>query len=357
MPRTRTERISSNGILLALQELNSRARRGSPTLDTIGISMMTHRSQRFEYCLLLVLGALAPALTLAPLPARAQGARPVIEEMQVDLWPEYDRPSTLVMYRFRLRSGTDLSVPVEIPIPASAGEPHAVAWSNPQNSLFVADFTRRVEGDRAVVSARLGSTEGQLEFYSNIAFDGRKRTFRFEWPGGVAVGSLSFQVQQPTGASAFHVTPQPSQQWMGEDGFSYVRVDLGPQDAAATPGVEVTYEKDSNALSAPEKPPAPPVELPAPSTAPAPAGAASGSSSSPSLLYAIGGLLMGVGASWLVWSSLSSRSRARPTAPARRAKVTAKETRAIYCHQCGNKEDPSASFCTECGTELLKSSD
>ncbi len=240
-------------------------------------------------------------------------------------------------------------------MPASVGEPHAVAWRNPQNSLFVADFTRRVEGDRAMVSAQLGSPEGQLEFYSNLTFDGRKRTLRFQWPGGVEVGSLSFQVQQPSGASELHITPAPARQWVGEDGFTYARVDLGRQPPSSTPAIEVTYERDTNALSAPEKPPSPPVEIPRPTSQPAASGSApvapAASSIPASWLYALGGLLMGAGASWLLWSSrVTPKSVAAAPRDEKRKK---KQPKVIYCHQCGHQEDPGATFCTECGTRLL----
>lgn len=326
---------------------------------------MTSWKNVFEPRVLAVL-AFSLAIALLPHAARGQKASEVIEEMRVDLWPEYDRPSTLVMYRFRLKTGADLSLPVEIPVPASAGEPHAVAWRNPQNSLFVADFTRRVEGggDRAVVSAQMGSIDGQLELYSDITFDGTKRSFRFQWPGGVAVGSLSFQVQQPTGASAFRITPPPARQWVGEDGFQYARVDLGRQDAASTPSIQVTYEKATNALSAPERPPAPPVEIPLSSSQPMPTGSAAAAAPAPSpsssstpapWLYAVGGLLMGAGASWLLWSSRAPGSRPAETDDGN--KKSARKTRALYCHQCGTKEDSSATFCTECGARLVKPAD
>jgi hypothetical protein len=318
---------------------------------------MTSWTRRLEILLLANLAA-----ALIPAPAHGQRAIPAIEEMRVDLWPEYDRPSTLVMYRFRLKAGADLSLPVEVPIPASAGEPHAVAWRNPQSSLMLADFTRRVEGDRAMVSAQMGSVDGQLELYSNIAFDGPKRTFRFRWPGGVSVGSLSFQVQQPTGATSLKITPEPARQWVGEDGFTYARVDLGRQDPGSTPVIEVTYEKSSSALSAPDKPPAPPVEIPSASPSPpttsaavaAPASTSSPASLPPAWLYAIGGLLMGAGASWLVWSSRAPRSRAAGPDTSTRAAAT--KTRGLYCHQCGTREDPGATFCTECGARLVKPS-
>ena len=59
---------------------------------------------------LLGLAVLAFPFSLASATAQFESA--ALEEMKIDLWPEYDRPSTLVMYRFRLKAGFDLSAPV-----------------------------------------------------------------------------------------------------------------------------------------------------------------------------------------------------------------------------------------------------
>ncbi len=196
-------------------------------------------------------------------PVKGQNEATALEEMKIDLWPEYDRPATLVMYRFRLKAGSDLSAPVAVPVPQGADDPHAVAWRDDKGSLLVAEFTRRVEGDRAMVLTRLGSREGQLEFYSDIEIADGERSFRFDWPGGVEVGALSFQIQRPRGASEFRVSPAPIRQWEGEDGLTYALVELGPQAASATPSVEVRYEKDTAALSAPPVASTPPPAAPA----------------------------------------------------------------------------------------------
>jgi hypothetical protein len=278
------------------------------------------------------------SLALAPAFARGQAETPSLEELKIDLWPEYDRPSTLVMYRFRLKPGASLSVPVAIPIPANAGEPHAVAWRDDKGSLFVADFTRRVEGDRAMVLARLGSREGQLEFYAEIDFADRKRSFRFVWPGGIEVGALSFQIQRPKGATELRVSPPPSRRWGGEDGFMYDLVELGPQEASARPTIDLEYEKESASLSGPAG---------ASSEAPAASVATTGPTSPfPWWLIAAGGVVLG----FLGAAILFARKGAR--APAPKKETPAEGPKPIYCHECGTKGRRTDSFCMNCGTRL-----
>jgi len=281
-----------------------------------------------------ILPSVALVIAFAPVRVDGQVETTALEEMKIDLWPEYDRASTLVMYRFRLKAGADLSVPVAVPLPANVGEPHAVAWRDDKGSLFVAQFTRRTEGERAMVLARLGSREGQLEFYSDIKFNDRERSFRFDWPGGVDVGALSFQIQRPAGASEFRVSPAARRQWEGEDGLTYALVELGPQESSARPGVDVRYAKDTPSLSAPLASPPPPS---VPETKTESTGGPS------SWLVAAGGLAAGV----LGFALLQALRSARSPAP------KGDGQKPIFCHECGTKGRRTDSFCMNCGTRLL----
>jgi hypothetical protein len=279
----------------------------------------------------------------ASAPVKGQIETIALEEMKIDLWPEYDRPAALVMYRFRLKAGSDLSTPVAVPVPENVEDPHAVAWRDDKGSLFVADFTRRVEGDRAMVLTRLGSREGQLEFYSNIELTGRERLFRFEWPGGVEVGALSFQIQRPRGASEFRISPEPSRQWEGEDGLTYALVDLGPQSSSAKPSIEVRYEKATEGLTAPP--------IASASAPPVPESRAGSSETSPWLVGA-GGVVLGA----LGFALVRALTAARSPAPKRESidEPSAGSGKPIFCHECGTKGRRTDTFCMNCGTRLLK---
>lgn len=309
-------------------------------------------------------------LTLLPVSALAQGGAPVLESLEVDVWPEYDRPAALVMYQFRVSPTTSLDTPVPIPIPASVGEPHAVAWRDVQGKLLLADYVRRVEGDRAIIMARLGSYEGQLEFYSDIEFDEKARRFSFRWPGGVSVGSLTLDIQEPSGASGLAVVPEPARRSVGGDGLNYAHLDLGSLDEAATPTIEVRYEKDSDRLTqrnpTSSAPNASGGSETAGGTGEGAAATATATGSSNAVLFAVAGILFGAGAAWLGWSYLSTR-QAQPepvSAPSRAssAKGSASPSRtdsgdgdaAPFCHECGAKTRPEAAFCMECGTKLMK---
>jgi hypothetical protein len=283
------------------------------------------------------------SLASASVSVRGQNETTALEEMKIDLWPEYDRPATLVMYRFRLKAGSDLSAPVAVPVPENVEDPHAVAWRDDKGSLFVADFTRRVEGDRAMVLTRLGSREGQLEFYSDIEFNDRERSFRFDWPGGVEVGALSVQIQRPRGASEFRVSPEPTRQWEGEDGLTYALVELGPQSSSAKPSIEVRYQKATERLTAPPVASAPPPSVSESRT--------ESPGTSPWLIGA-GGVVLGALGFALLRALTSARSPAPRPEPL--DQPSAGSPKPIFCHECGTKGRRTDAFCMNCGTRLLK---
>lgn len=300
--------------------------------------------------------SLAFALLASLVAPRAFGqpAAGGLEEVRVDLWPEYDRPDVLVLYKFPLDAARSLEAPVSLPIPASVGEPHAVAWRDANGSLYVAEFTRTVQGDRAMISMRLGSREGQLEFYDRLERDGSKRRYRFQWPGGVAVGSLSVRVQRPRDARDLEVEPAPSREWQGEDGLAYALVELGRQEPdAAPPAVQVGYVKDTSTLSAGD------ATTPALATSTAPAASAGASETTASLAVpkwgvALAGLLVALAGGWLLWSSRAGAPAAKPEASSRRQAPKTKRSQAVFCHQCGAKAEPGHNFCMSCGAKLVR---
>ncbi|MHB1119312.1 MAG: hypothetical protein ACYC11_04545, partial [Bellilinea sp.] len=51
----------------------------------------------------------------------------VLESMDIGLWPEYDRPDVLVIYRMTLANEVPLPAQMSIRIPREAGAPYNLA--------------------------------------------------------------------------------------------------------------------------------------------------------------------------------------------------------------------------------------
>jgi hypothetical protein len=264
------------------------------------------------------------------------------------LWPEYDRAATLVIYRFQLGADTSLPAVVELPIPASVGEPNAVAWQDADQALFDAAHTIEVAGDWATVRIEMEqSRTGQLEYYADLQIVDDLRSFRFDWPGGVQIEALAYEVQQPISATDLAINPEPDRQNPGPFGLTYHLAELGPQAAGVGWAIELSYRKADSILTVEALQP---LGEPASATRPA--------SESPTVLpWVLGGLgLAAVGGGLAYYL----RSRPAPAAPRRRRGGSVEPTldaSTIFCHTCGTKAQVSDRFCRNCGTRLRTSTD
>ena len=196
----------------------------------------------------LTSAVLALATMFASNLARADD--PSLASLSVALWPEYDRQAMLVIYRVRVAEGTPLPAIVTLPIPAGVGAPHAVARRGDGGVLLVADHTREVKGAWAIIHITTESPEVQLEFYQEIVRDGQQRRFALEWPGTVQVGELSYEAQEPGGATSFTVTPAPGRREVGNDGRTYHFGSVGALKAGQKATIGVTYARSQDTLAA-----------------------------------------------------------------------------------------------------------
>lgn len=291
--------------------------------------------RRFVFLLLLVVmvGAVNPAAAQQVI---------TIESVQVQFWPEYDRPSMLVIYTVELAADVELPTNVTLKIPADVGAPNAVALAV-DGRLLTAEYTREVVGEWAEIVVTTDSPVIHVEYYDQgLSFDGRDRTFDFTWLGAYAVGMLNVRVQVPPGATGWSFSesigfPQPS-----SDGLDYYMVNLGAVDAGTPFNFSLAYTKSSNVL-----------------TVDALADPGSAEASTPVWVwFLIGGgvLLIGLGGWFFVkdsaktskkGSSKYARKRAGGSRTSRGGEKAAK-----FCHSCGNPALAGDKFCRECGEKL-----
>jgi len=315
--------------------------------STVGLRPRIGRGRlsRVGYCLALLALAAGPAAQQAPVG---------LQHLEVALWPEFDRPAVLVIYRFQLSASTPLPARVALPIPAGAGEPHALAYVAPDGQLLnIEDRSFQTqEGCSTVQFSTLG-LQGQLEYYADLVRSGDQRSFQFDWPGGISLESFGYEVQRPPTAVDFAVVPAPSDQSPGPNGLTHLFGTLQPTGPEWTARIELSYQKADELLSADS--------LPAPEQQPAlgqPGPPAGGLDLQTALPWALGGLgvvLLGAGVFWYLRLSRPAPARAnQERRPARQGREVGAEIEAspIYCHSCGTRAGASDVFCRRCGTKL-----
>ena len=293
--------------------------------------------------------------------------KPSLAVVEVDLWPEFDHLSILVIYQITLPPDVQLPADIEIRIPADSiipsndaensnqiqGEPNALAARQPNGSLFNLPYTKESEGDWSRIVFKATTPEIQLEYYDpNIEMDNNSRHFHYRWPGDYEVEDFIIEVQQPFDASDMRITPTLGSGVTKADGMVYFSSDIGSLPDGQSFEISLNYEKESDTLSA--------ENVPLEASGPINVTASSRIARSNWLpwLLGIGGLLLIFGGVIWYWQSGRETSGVKKETPRRRKSSVQKEIDTIsegdhiYCHQCGKRATHGDRFCRACGTQL-----
>ncbi len=288
---------------------------------------------------------------LFPFNALAQSESP-LAAVSIDLWPEFDRPATLVIYHITLSPQVSLPYQMSVRIPAGSGAPHAVAVQQPGGALISVPFEQEPDASWTRVVFQATAPEIQLEYYDpGLHIDGNQRSFQYTWPGDYAVDAFSVEVQRPIDASEVQIKPGMVSARQGTDGLTYYQMNIGPLSKGQTFEISVEYQKETDELSFNNLT----VEPSAPLD-----GSNSGMASMTSILpWVLGflGLALIIGGGVWYWQSGRRKGQTKKEHRNRRSATSQAlnddgQERNIYCHQCGKRASSGDRFCRACGTQL-----
>jgi hypothetical protein len=319
----------------------------------------------------IVFAALVAAVLTLALAGAAAAQLPVrIDSMSIALWPEYDKAGVLVIYRGALTSDTKLPARLTFAIPRAAGKPSSTAGVDAQGNFRYLKYEIVEQGDQLLVSYDCPYAGFQFEYYYDpLQGQGPDRKFDYTYRADYAIADLSFEVQEPAGASGLSTMPAGSDAGARE-GFNYRSIQVGPLQAGQSTTVSVSYRKTDTRLSSEIK------GLPTPSNVQfedVPKPAAGGVSTS--TLIIISATLVAIAAvvGLTVWMNNRNRRSAPMSVPAQRgARANRQRGRAGampaqplrpaakppapsagitgYCHNCGRGLKADEIFCPACGT-------
>jgi hypothetical protein len=201
----------------------------------------------FKRCGILILLGLLTVIISTSRPSVAQ-AEIRLEQLQVDLWPEYDRPDMLVIYRGTLPADTPLPATLTLRIPARVGQPHAVAYSDETDNLLEANHSTQVTGDWLAVTLETPTPHFQVEFYDSLTRAGERRSYTFVWPGDYAIEQLGLSVLPPAGATEIQTEPVGSLLQQDPGSARYMGI-LGSQAARQELRVTISYRGTASGAS------------------------------------------------------------------------------------------------------------
>jgi hypothetical protein len=270
-----------------------------------------------------------------------------IDQLQVDLWPEFDRSDMLVIYRGTLPATLPLPVTLTLRIPAQVGQPHAVAYDDGTGNLLQADYTTAVTEDWLAITFETLTPNFQVEFYDSMTRVGDQRSYTFVWPGDYPVEQLSVFLLPPSGATDVQTDPPLAfaEQSSGTPGYGSALGSLAAeQDARVTISYSGKVEIVGDVVSQ-----------------------QTNEDNNDTLLLAAAGIaVVGLAIGGTVWytrklgrrSSRDATPQRRPAKRPRRAArgptKVAKTSSTRFCTQCGRSLRADDRFCGRCGAPVKK---
>ena len=285
---------------------------------------------------------------------------PTLDNLEIAIWPEFDRPEVLVIQRGVLAADTSLPVAMEIRVPASAGQPSAVAYVDETGQRLNQQYTTRTEDDWLVVAFELASRGFQLEYYDPLSIETSAREYTYTYLADYSITEFTVEFQVPLTAQDFSLEPAADSVATQSDGLVYHTVTPGSLAQGEQRSWTMTYEKDNDdltisAFAQPE------------TSVPTPAPVAGSDDSSTVLIFLVAFVaLIGVGgaAFWLGRRTQEPEPEPAPSARHKRrgsgrGGVTAAQSSrpsgletSFYCHQCGTELRSDSEFCHRCGTAV-----
>lgn len=293
--------------------------------------------------LICVLTALVAVLSFAASPTRADDVNR-FSELRVAVWPEYDKPSVLVLIDGVLADQTNLPREIYVFVPTGA-QGIIATFENSDGSLAAEQSFKTEKQDEgwSRLSYTIQTPRFHVEYYDNVLQSTPDKQIDFKFRVPVASDKVTVEFQQPLKASNFNVTP-PTSTTRNESGFTYYVQDFANASAGQTLAALVKYTKTD------PSPSVSPVSLPPAAQSAVPATTASGPWSS---IYVVAGLVVLGCAAFVGFMMIRQRGQ-HPTSRTathkqRRGGRKSAKGGSQYCTQCGHALMADNLFCPHCG--------
>jgi len=273
----------------------------------------------------------------------AQNQVSVINSLGIEIWPDYDKASVLVLLTGTLPGGTRFPASVTLPLPPAA-QLNAVARIDSKDGNMKDDIFSSTDPP-GTLTFITPDFRFRVEYYLPYTINKNQRSFDYTWLAAVTVNNFQLRVQRPTSASTLTTEPATANVVRSGDGLDYHTFPARAVPAGQPFSLHVDYKMTTAQLSA--------TSLPAPNTSmqtpalPAPPSTTGSGLNWALVAVAIGGLII-IGA--LIWQIVSRRPSPNTHQPI--DSQVEKQSRAEFCRNCGEPIDESDRFCSGCGSEL-----
>jgi hypothetical protein len=273
---------------------------------------------------------------------------PRLASLNAAIWPEFDREGqALIILRGVIAADAPPEATVAVSIPATSGGPFAVASAASEGApLFNLDYDVTEDGDSLIVTITTPDRLFSIEYYDPMLIDAENRSYRYVWPGDLAVDELTVEVQEPLGAANLSIGPELGDSTVGADGLIYHSAPMGPSESGQSLTVNLSYVKTDPRTTLEI---VGPVETETDSDDGFPVWVII-----VAVIVAIV-VIVAVAAYWR-WQGRPAVAPAGPApGPRRRGRADAKQegdaTSQAFCTQCGHQLSSDDRFCPKCGAQ------
>jgi hypothetical protein len=272
----------------------------------------------------------------------AQNPVSVIDSLDIEIWPDYDRAAVLVLLTGTLPADTRLPASVTLPLPVGA-QLNAVARIDSKYGDMKDDIFSSTDSG-GTLTFIISDLRFRVEYYLPYTVDKSQRSFDYTWLAAMTVNHLQLRVQRPTSAITLNTEPAAANVVKDGAGFDYHIFPARAVPAWQPLTVHVDYKMTTSQLSATSLP-RQNTNIQTPAT---PATPSTGSGINWALAAVVTGGLIFIGA--LIWQITSRRRASNINKPA--ASRAAKQSQEKFCGNCGAPTGKSDNFCSGCGSEL-----
>ena len=250
-----------------------------------------------------------------------------IEQLFIQIKPEYDNSEVLVVYNIVLPENTSFPAEISVNIPASSGGP-AFVWEVVEGQPVETIFDSTANGDWITVTITTNSPVVYLDYYDpGLNSNNATRNFSYSFPPGLSAEVAGLEIWQPPQTTNFKSTPNIERISTDEYEFIYHSLNISPEDLA---GFTVNFSYEF-------------VEI-----------AESDSSSGISTIVVLQWVLIILGIGIIGFGVYKYFDKPKtietPKKSRKRSRSIGKQA-AIFCHECGKKNEADSKFCSECGTK------
>lgn len=272
----------------------------------------------------------------------AQNEISTIDSLRIEIWPDYDRPSVLVLLTGMLPADTRFPATVIVPLPKDA-HINAIARIDGRDGIMKDDISS-TPGPSDMLMFITPDLQFRVEYYIPYISNGSKRSYDFSWKADISVNELQFKVQQPKAATSFKINPLAKDFITGTDGLVYHSLSPKSVLAGQTFSVHLEYEATGFQLSADTQPPVPEERSFPENLSPSTIGSKTNWAIPGMILLS---LIVIIG---LLWLFVSRRNKMDTNEPS--VQKPQKQSRVKFCRDCGEPVDKADQWCAYCGTNL-----